>query len=1171
MLTPMSSAPRRLRRACFAASLMASSISIFVPIAATLLTPAEALAQAVNARIEGTVSDSTGAVIPNAHVTVRNMDTNVVAFDGKTDGAGVYHALTVPPGKYTITAEADGFSKQKQENVNVSLAQNITLDFAMQQGNVDQVVTVSSNTQAVLNQSDATISTLVTPSAIQDLPLQNRNITQVFLLTPGVSQGGNTNSQNNAQLVFNGGRVLGTNPLLDGTSVINASTGQIDTLPSPDALSEVKVITTSPSAEYGRSSGATVLFTTKSGTNQFHGGLYTLLRNEDLNANSWVNKQTGTPRAKDRFLQYGGTIGGPVLIPHLYNGRNRTFFFFNYDVTRTKSPATSTQTIPGLGTNPNATCGAGSGFRGGDFSSAAGLVTLIDPKTGLPFPNNIIPCNRVDPAAAKIMALLPTPNQAGTPDITNARATNNYFQQDTLSSVTPIYTGRIDETVGSRLTLFGSVNHWTPNSPAQVVFNPILNNKGPAAPTSGWEAAVGGNEVLTPTLIVQGHFGFYRTASTSQSTSEGINNADTLGIQSTPAAITPTFTVGGYASLGPPINSLLDQSTQTFSEYLSVTKIVGSHTIKVGEENRWNEFNRLAPTSYNNGMFNFDGTVSNSTHAGGSAVAAQADFLLGAVKNTSYELPQPEQGRRNYNLSFFAQDDWKAKNNLTLNLGVRQEFESPLTVVHNIYSRFDPFTGTLLVAGKNASRSLNLPTPFWNLSPHVGFAYTPVPGTVVRGGYSIVYGQIFSNLGSQVNAPGFDVITNTNNLGTGIAQPFALSQGIPLTGVQDLSNPAGNLGTGTPQNPIQTGGPEFISVSKLSSNQQTNIGIQQDLGHSIVFEANYIHAHSLHLPVSISLNQPQVIDAQGNINTGLATQIGLTNTNAFTQSQQPFPNLTTIGGQGNYGSAHYDALQVSGRRQFSASIAFLAGYTWSKSIDDSSGIYSFSQPSGINGIAPWNAALRRRYDVGLSSFDQRNAANIAIQYTTHGNAWTKDFRVSAIFVAHSGIPQTITESGANVPGASSQRPNGNASLAKEKTLVHNGNAIQYFTPPSDPAFPFTVAGPFYATPTGGKRTQYAAPSFGTAGRNTVNQPGEQTLNIAASRTFSIREGLKLQIRVDALNALNHTNLQGANTSLTVANVGTAASPVAGFSTSNFGQITSAWPTRQLQLLGRFSF
>jgi hypothetical protein len=228
----------------------------------------------------------------------------------------------------------------------------------------------------------------------------------------------------------------------------------------------------------------------------------------------------------------------------------------------------------------------------------------------------------------------------------------------------------------------------------------------------------------------------------------------------------------------------------------------------------------------------------------------------------------------NYNLSFFAQDDWKATSKLTLNLGVRQEYESPLTVAHNIYSRFDPNNGTLLVAGKNADRSLNLPTPVWNLSPHFGFAYTPVPGTVVRGGFAIVYGQIFSNLGSQVNAPGFDVVTNQNNLGTGIAQPQALSQGIPLTGVQNLEDPAAGLGTGSPASPVNAGGPEFFSVNKLTSNQQTNVGIQQDMGHSIVMEINYIHSHSLHQPITMSLNQPQDIGEDGSLDVPLANLIG---------------------------------------------------------------------------------------------------------------------------------------------------------------------------------------------------------------------------------------------------------------------------------------------------------
>jgi Carboxypeptidase regulatory-like domain len=203
----------------------------------------EALGQVVNARIEGTITDSSGALLPGATVTVTNMDTNVRAFAGTTDGSGLYRALDVKPGRYSVRVTADGFAKQVQNNVNASEAQGITLNFQMQAGGVDQTVMVESSTQPTLDKSDATVATLITPSAIQDLPLNNRDITQTFLLVPGAAQGSNTNSQNNNQLSFNGSRTLGTNPLLDGTSVITASTGGIDTLPSPDALSEVKIIT----------------------------------------------------------------------------------------------------------------------------------------------------------------------------------------------------------------------------------------------------------------------------------------------------------------------------------------------------------------------------------------------------------------------------------------------------------------------------------------------------------------------------------------------------------------------------------------------------------------------------------------------------------------------------------------------------------------------------------------------------------------------------------------------------------------------------------------------------------------------------------------------------------------------------------------------------------------
>ena len=1159
------------------------------PVSVPLLLPPRAAAQVVNPRVEGTVADTSGALLPNASVTLVNTETGVTAFRGTTNGAGLYRAPDVPPGTYRVTATAPGFAQQVQENITVSQSQNLTLDFKLQPGNVSDVVTVEGNQQQALDEADATVATTISPKAIQDLPLYGRDITQVLMVVPGYTQGGTANSQNNAQMSINGSRTLGTNPVVDGTSVINASTGQIDTLPSPDAINEVKVITSNESAEYGRSSGATILMSTKSGTNRFHGGLYDLTRNEDFDANTWANKNLSPipSRPRDRYFNFGGTIGGPVWIPHVYNGHDRTFFFFNYDNTIQPTSSSSLQTVPDLVT------------RTGDFSAFAATEPIIDPATGQQIQCNgrlnVICPNRIDPAAAKYLALLPGPGGGAQPSLnTYGTQISNYHQVVNIRQSYPKYTGRLDQTFGAKVNLFGSVTKYNSNSPNAVIFNPTLSTNSNGSYGDGWNAALGGTVTATPTLLVTGHMGLYRDPITSQPTSQGINVQDALGIAQSPAAITPTISISGYAQMGPSTNSTIVQLNQTLSYDGSVTKLWGNHTFKVGAQMRNNQFNRNSPTQYNNGQYSFDGSITNGqfvtnpktgvttlspTHSGGNTINSLADFLLGAVKTATYELPQPPQRRRNYNLAFFAQDDWKLRPNLTLNLGIRQEYESPITVVGNTYSRFDPGSGQLLVAGQNADRSLNTPTSPVNIGPHVGFAYVPKPGTVVRGGFSIVYGQIFSNLGSQVNSPGFDIVTNYNNLGTGVAQPFTLSQGMPLTAHYNLTNPGAALGTGSPSSPISTGGPEFFSTNPLPSVQQTNFGVQQELTWGMTMELNYVHTHGVHLPLLVTLNQPQDVNPDGSLNIALADQIAFNNTTSFNQSTRPFPNLGGISGQGDWGQSQYNALQATLRRQFNKTIAFTASYTWSHSTDDSSGIYSFSQPSGVNDQFPAVPALRRRYDVGNSEFDERNAFNAGFYLTSGGNIWTRNFRLGGIVVLHSGLPQTITQSGL-FPGVASQRPNGDARLARAPKGTRTGAAVQYFKVPynpvtgtGDPTFPFTPTGPYYVG-TGASRTKLVEASLGNSGRGRVNQPGEETVNLSVSRTFRIFEGVDFQIRMDAFNALNHTNLVGANTSLSLTSGSSALTggqTVAFFSAGSFGTITSAQPNRKLQLLGRISF
>jgi hypothetical protein len=358
-----------------------------------------------------------------------------------------------------------------------------------------------------------------------------------------------------------------------------------------------------------------------------------------------------------------------------------------------------------------------------------------------------------------------------------------------------------------------------------------------------------------------------------------------------------------------------------------------------------------------------------------------------------------------------------------------------------------------------------------------------------------------------------------------------------------------------------------MGLSSLPSVQQWNLGIQQDIGWDTVFELNYIGNHGIHLPLAFSLNLPQVVDPQGNINVALANSIVAAGTTVATQNARPLPNISSIGGQGDFAGSHYDALQATLRRQFTSSIAFVSTYTWSKSIDDASGIFSFSQPGGINSQYPTNPALRRKYDVGPSLFDQRNALNAGFLVTSKGNRWTRDFRFSGIFVVHSGHPLTITQTN-EFPGVSAQRPNGSAQATVLKKTYHNGNTIQYLQPSGTASFPLTPTGPYYGT-VGGARVQLVSAGLGNSGRGSIIGPGEATLNLAASRTFSLGERLHLQLRVDALNALNHTNLMAPATALTLTT--NQATGSATFGTGSFGQITNAYQTRELQLLGRFTF
>lgn len=1111
---------------------------------ATLLSTVclSAAAQDTSARLSGIVSDASGAGVPNATLTLTNTATKATVATVQTNERGEYSALQLPPGPYTVTVDAQGFQRTVT-SLQLTVASRVELPLTLQVGNTAETVTVTARAE-LLDRSDATVSTLISPQDVSNLPLPNREITNLIALAPGVVHGGAATSVNTAQLSINGSRTLNNEVLLDGNSVIEGVTGQVSRLPSPDMLGEFRIITSNAAAEYGRTSGGVITMLTRSGTDQLHGGVYELFRNAVLNANLFSNKLQ-TPivkRPANNYNQFGAILSGPLYIPHLLTARS-TFFYLNYDQTLQRTPSTQTQTVPSAA------------FRSGDFSGSP--VVIYDPQTGAPFPGNKIPANRIDPAAAKIMSLVPLPNTTGALDTVSNRYTNNYYYQTAVPYTAPRYSGRIDHSVGEKLRLYGSVNRWNSFSGAALAYNsPVLATSFSCDCLQGWQVSTGGTDTITPTTVVDIRFGWNRWVELRSAAALGTDPAQAFGIQRNPYPEPPTINISSYSQLGPSASATSSTYSNTYTPYGSVTKVLGPHTFKVGALLRKDEVNVFNPGTPYNGTYSFSGAITDVTGSGGKATNALADFLLGAVKTAQYDLPQPLLGRRNYNASAYAQDDYRITSKLMLNLGVRYEFESPMYIATDVYSRFDMGTGKLLVANQNASRSLNIDGAKLDFAPRIGLAYSPTEGTVIRAGYGTYYGQIMSNLGGQIAFPGYDVPVTYNNLGTRVAQPFTLSQGMPLTGVQDLKNPGAAIANATPSSPFNIGSVSYQKISPLSLNEQWSAGVQQQFPHDTVLDIAYVGSHGLHLPLFLPGNLPAF---------NQATSVALANTTLATQNARPFNTIGGLTGLFNEGTSSYNSLQVSVRRRLGSSFAVQSSYTWAHSIDDGSGIYNFSQTNGlVGGQYPADPALRR-LDRSASAFDLHHNYTLAVQYKTPGPKWTRNIEIAPIFTAHSGFPLSVFQS--NVfPGVTTQRPNGDTSSLKIEPY-RNGNGIQFFKPATASDFPLTPSGPVF-TGTGATRRQLVATALGTTPRYSLRSAGEINLDVSAQRTFPIHDTIKFVFRVDAFNVLNHNNLTNPSTSLSVATDATHAF----FNSPGFGLIGGgSISNRFLQIVTRINF
>jgi hypothetical protein len=1103
-------------------------------------------AQDITGAISGVVSDSSGAVVPRASVRIVNSTTNVQSWTGASDGQGAFLAPMLPVGSYNITVESKGFKKFEILALPLEFNQRAHVDAKLAPGDVQEVVTVTGEAVSVLNKEDSALGLDVDPAEIRDLPLANRDIFNLLNLSGGVSAGGDATAITSSQYSVNGSRTQASEITIDGVSVVGGTTGSTVHIPDTEALREVKILTSTYSAEFGRTSGATIASVIDSGANRPHGGAYEYFKNEDLDANNFFNNLRGTARPYDRKNQFGGKLSGPVYIPRVYNGHDRTFFFFNYEEVRTMSPTLNISTLP-----PQK-------FYTGDFSTSP--VPVGDPLAKqAPFPGNKIPASRLDPAGQKILGLLPVPNSPGSYDPTTGLSANNYVNQVFTQPTSGDLNARVDHNLSSANRIFARFTHYNSLTPEAPIIDGVFNTGNGPSRGSDYQAVLGLTSSVTPTLILELRSSLVRDTVFQNGPSLGFNQQSELGIQRAPFAAAPDIAVTGFTTFGSQGNTWVDQANNIFQYASSISWVHGKHMVKAGAQFRRAQYNFFNAAANFAGLYSFTGEITATNTTAGNAVNALADFLLGDVKTAAYSIPQPMIGRRGFNLGFYLQDDWKITSKLTLNLGLRDEYESAMTTSNGMFSRVNPATGQMLVAGVNASASLNLSPPKINFGPRVGFAYALDPKTVVRSAFGIFYYQLFANLGGVLNFTGYTLNQSYNSLGRGVPQAFSLTQGMSLPLVQNF-NPLQVMAAASPSNPLTPTG-FYSDVSHLPENLQWNFGIQREIARGTVVEATYVGSHAYHLPLYIRDNVLPSFQ--------IAQMLVATDNNVQTQLYRPFPNLNGWSEIRNVGDSEYDSLQLRFSRELSRSVSVMANYTFAKAMDDGSGTFTNTQPSNVvdSGQLP---QIALNIEHAPSVFDRRHSFTAAPRYTiTNGPRWIHNLDFTGVFIARSGLPVNIYQNNL-YPDAVQQRPDitgpGFLLYAPQETTV--GTGIRYLRATTDPQFPLTPTGPLFIT-VSGKSVMVLPAAIGNIGREIARAPGDWNLNLSAGRRFHIREKLTMQLRAEAYNMFNHTNLLMPASNLSV--IANTSNQTASFNSPGYGLITTARSARFMQMVARFEF
>jgi hypothetical protein len=1076
---------------------MQRKITLFL-VSVLFLTSALVSGQTITGSITGTVTDPTGAVVTNAQVTATNTATGVASTTTSND-AGVYRILFLPAGSYNVSVEGPGFKKSTLGPFPIEVNQIARVDVKLELGDTTQVVEVTGVAPILQTESTATGDT-ITSNKLSSLPLNGRNFASLTLLIPGAisTNPGAMNTSGRFQgsgsrPQVNGNREQTNNFLLDGVDVNDSIDNRIGYNPNVDALEEVRVLTGNGGGEFGNVGGASVIMTLKSGTNEFHGNLFEFFRNDKLDANGFFRNRTPATATRTAFRRniFGGTLGGPIA-------KNKLFFFMDYEGTEQRASGPASASV------------APAAWRTGNLSQFLTQNQVVrDPLTGQPFPGNIIPQSRiVNPVANKLFSdpnLYPLPNQPGTGPL---GIVNNYAASTASSLKNHQADAKVDWRASDNDTVSGrwSIGRYESRGTRQPL--PVQLVSSTLGPTTS--AVANWTRTFSPRFVNDARIAFSRIViddtPTTWSDLLGPNSNQEFGIaggQPIPG-LSNVLIGGGLTAVG----STGIASATADNKYQAQTNMTyqtGGHLLKFGGQLLRFQQNRFY--GGNNGVlgvFRYSGSYTSLDYA---------DFLLNQLASKGRGDATGKWGHRHWRNAVFFQDDWKVRPNLTLNLGLRWEYITPIYEVADRQVNINTFTGQLIYPGDGEFGRALYKSYKKQFMPNLGFAWTPGVfnnKVVIRAGYrfsSFLEGT-GANLRLPLNPPFFAESDVTYD---------ASAPGDIRVGFADLPTTRPTLDSPrVGANPVLQGRAWDLNLRPQFTNQ-FNFSTEYMLSNATSFTAGYVGQRGTHLVVPHEANQP--LPGTGPFNTW-----------APINDRRPLagllPNVSNIALTESSGTMWYNSLQLSGRHRMSGGLELLTAYTFSKTLTDNLGYYGCGNVASDG--AYWQNAYDRRANYGPACFDARHNFTVGGLYELpvgRGKKFAPSSRaldlilggwnINYFLSTHTGFPVTV---------------NAGAHQNNTGQSVRGNVRANYYRPLAEPAERtvdrwFGPVDGIFCTQNGvdNGTCAYGLPAlgqFGSAGVGTERAPGYFNLDASIGKRFNITERHYFDFRAEFFNVLN---------------------------------------------------